>query len=279
MPIHDQSYRHYEGRREPSGTAWRVIAASGIRSIIGKRRFLGLLVLAWIPFAVRAVQIYLAANYPQATFLAATAGTFREFLEQQATFVFFITIWVGAGLIANDKRANALQIYLSKPLTRAEYIAGKFLILVTFLLLVTWVPAILLLILQLLFAGNFTFVRQNLFLFPAITLYSFFYVLVVSFTMLAVSSSSKSSRFVAIIYAGIVFLSDAIYGVLHLVTRSTSLSFLAFDFNLQQLSYVIFRLPPQYSTPWPISLLTALAIIAIAVLVLERQVRGVEVVT
>ena len=279
MPIHDQSYRHYEGRREPSGTAWRVIAASGIRSIIGKRRFLGLLVLAWIPFAVRAVQIYLAANYPQATFLAATAGTFREFLEQQATFVFFITIWVGAGLIANDKRANALQIYLSKPLTRGEYIAGKFLILVTFLLLVTWVPAILLLILQLLFAGNFTFVRQNLFLFPAITLYSFFYVLVVSFTMLAVSSSSKSSRFVAIIYAGIVFLSDAIYGVLHLVTRSTALSFLAFDFNLQQLSYVIFRLPPQYSTPWPISLLTALAIIAIAVLVLERQVRGVEVVT
>ena len=279
MPIHDQSYRHYEGRREPSGTAWRVIAASGIRSIIGKRRFLGLLVLAWIPFAVRAVQICLAANYPQATFLAATAGTFREFLEQQATFVFFITIWVGAGLIANDKRANALQIYLSKPLTRAEYIAGKFLILVTFLLLVTWVPAILLLILQLLFAGNFTFVRQNLFLFPAITLYSFFYVLVVSFTMLAVSSSSKSSRFVAIIYAGIVFLSDAIYGVLHLVTRSTALSFLAFDFNLQQLSYVIFRLPPQYSTPWPISLLTALAIIAIAVLVLERQVRGVEVVT
>src|SRR5512143_3818443 len=111
MPIHDQSYRHYEGAREPSGTAWRVIAASGIRSIIRKRQFLGLLVLAWIPFAVRAVQIYLAANYPQATFLAASAGTFRQFLEQQATFVFFITIWVGAGLIANDKRANALQIY------------------------------------------------------------------------------------------------------------------------------------------------------------------------
>jgi ABC-2 type transport system permease protein len=279
VPIHDQSYRHYEGTREPTGTAWRVIAASGIRSIIRKRRFLGLLVLAWIPFAVRAVQIYLAANYPQATFLAATSGTFREFLEQQALFVFFITIWVGAGLIANDKRANALQIYLSKPLTRAEYVAGKFLILVTFLLMVTWVPGMLLLILQLLFAGNFTFVRQNLFLFPAITLYSFSYVLVVAFTMLAVSASSRSSRFVAIIYAGIVFLSDAIYGVLHLVTRSTSLSFISFDYNLQQLSYIIFRLKPLYSTPWPISLLTALAIIAIALFVLERQVRGVEVVT
>ena len=279
MPIHDQSYRRYEGRRERGGTAWQVIARTGITSIIRKRLFLGLLILAWSPFAVRAVQIYLAANLPQASFLAATAGTFREFLVQQELFVFFITIWVGAGLIANDKRANALQIYLSKPLTRVEYIAGKFIILVTFLLMVTWVPAILLLILQMLFAGNFTFIRQNLFLFPAITLYSFLVVIVVSFTMLALSSVSKSSRFVAISYAGVVFFSDAVYGVLYLVTRSTSLSFLSFTYNLRQLGYVIFRVRPEYATPWSISALTALVIIGLTILVLERQVRGVEVVT
>ena len=97
---------------------------------------------------VRAVQIYAAANLPQAAFLAPTAETFRQFLEQQEIFVFFITVYVGAGLIANDRRANALQIYLSKPLTRAEYIFGKLAILMAFLLLVTWVPAMLLLIVQ-----------------------------------------------------------------------------------------------------------------------------------
>ena len=58
-------------------------------------------------------------NYPQAAHvLAPTREMFREFLEQQGFFVFFITIYVGAGLIANDRRANALQIYLSKPLLR-----------------------------------------------------------------------------------------------------------------------------------------------------------------
>jgi ABC-2 type transport system permease protein len=186
---------------------------------------------------------------------------------------------VGAGLVANDKRANALQIYLSKPLTRVEYIAGKVLILVTFLLMVTWVPGILLLVLQMLFAGNFTFIRQNLFLFPAITLYSFLYVIVVSFTMLALSSVSKSSRFVAIIYAGVVFFSDGVYTVLYLVTHSTSLSFISYTYNLRQLSYAIFRLPPAYSTPLGISLLTMLAVVGLTLLVLERQVRGVEVVT
>ena len=78
--------------------------------------------------------------------LAPTAETFREFLEQQDFFVFIVTIYVGAGLIANDRRANALQIYLSKPLMRTEYIAGKAAVLFAFLLLVTWVPAILLLL-------------------------------------------------------------------------------------------------------------------------------------
>ena len=83
------------------------------------------------------------------------AQTFREFLERQDIFVFFITIYVGPGLIANDRRANALQIYLSKPLTRLEYIAGKAAILLAFLLGVTWLPAVLLLAVQTMFAGNF----------------------------------------------------------------------------------------------------------------------------
>ena len=56
---------------------------------------------------------------------APSADTFRQFLDQQQIFVFFVTVYVGAGLIANDRRANALQIYLSKPLTRAEYVFGK----------------------------------------------------------------------------------------------------------------------------------------------------------
>ena len=106
------------------------------------RAFIGLLLVSWLPFLVRAVQIYAAANLPQAAFLAPTPEMFRQFLEQQEIFVFFVTVYAGAGLIASDRRANALQIYLSKPLTRFEYIAGKLAVLAVFLLLVTWVPAV-----------------------------------------------------------------------------------------------------------------------------------------
>ena len=281
MPIHDQGYRRYGGHKARTGTGWTVIARAGMRTMIAKRAFLGLLLVSWFPFFVRAVQFYASANLtniPQASMLAPSADTFRQFLEQQQTFVFFVTVYVGAGLIANDRRANALQIYLSKPLTRAEYVLGKLAILMTFLLLVTWLPAIVLLIVQIAFAGNFTFFMNNVFLFPAITLFAFIEVVLASATMLALSSLSKSSRYVAILYAAVIFFTQAVYGVLYAVTRSTAFSWLSFSANLAQIGDLIFRQPLKYDTPWPVSLLVIVALVVLSGVVLERRLRGVEVV-
>jgi ABC-type transport system involved in multi-copper enzyme maturation permease subunit len=279
MPIHDQSYRRYRGGKTTPGRAWTVIAWAGIKTMIRKRAFLGLMLFAWMPFIVRAVQIYIASNFPQAAVLAPTAETFRQFLEQQDFFVFVVTIYVGAGLIANDRRANALQIYLSKPLMRAEYIAGKAGVLFFFLMLVTFVPAILLLFIQVMFAGTFTFVKNNLFLFPAITVASLLQVLVATFTMLALSSLSKSSRYVGILYAGIIFFTLAIYGVMVAITGSTKLSYLSVTASLAQVMDVVFRIKPRYATPWPVSLTVIIGLVVLSISVLERRVRGVEVVT
>jgi ABC-type transport system involved in multi-copper enzyme maturation permease subunit len=211
--------------------------------------------------------------------LAATAETFREYLEQQNPFVFFMTIYIGAGLIANDRRANALQIYLSKPLLRTEYIAGKAAVLFFFLMLITWVPGIFLLLVQVMFAGNFQFLSKNLFLFPAITVAALLQVLLATFTMLALSSLSKSSRYVAILYAGVIFFTGAIYGVLYMITGSSSMSWIAPTESLAQVVDVIFRLTPRYMTPWQVSLIVIVGLIAVSISILERRVRGVEVVT
>src|SRR5947208_2378773 len=251
MPIHDQGYRRYGGDKTRGGTGWIVITRAGIRTFFAKRAFLGLLLVSWFPFFVRAVQIYAATNLPQAAFLAPTPETFRQFLDQQQIFVFFVTVYVGSGLIANDRRANALQIYLSKPLTRAEYVFGKLAILMTFLALVTWLPAIVLLVVQVAFTGSFAFLRANIFLVPAITIYSFLEITMVATTMLALSSLSNSSRYVAILYTVVLFFTQAIYGVLTAVTRSTSFSWVSYFGNLSQIAAVIFRQPLKYATPWP----------------------------
>jgi ABC-2 type transport system permease protein len=224
------------------------------------------------------VQLYLSTNFSQVAFLAPTAQTFREFLEQQEIFVFFITIYVGAGLIANDRRANALQIYLSKPLTRSEYVAGKATTLAVFLLAATWLPAMLLLFMQIMFAGSFAFVHKNAFLFPAITVYAFLQVILATFAMLALSSLSKSARFVGIMYAGVIFFTDAIFGMLKYVVQAGGASIVSPTQSLAQLGDVIFRVPPRHDTPVVFSLAVVIIMLAGSVLILERRIRGVEVV-
>ena len=278
MPIHDQGYRRYAGSRAEVGRSWQVITRAGIRTVLARRKFMGLMLIAWAPFVVRAVQVYIAANFSQASFLAPKAETFREFLGQQGIFVFFVTIYVGAGLIANDRRANALQVYLSKPLTRAEYVAGKLAILFIFLVSVTWLPAIMLLIIQIMFAGSFTFLRDNIFLLPAITLFSLLQVLVASTTMLALSSMSKSARFVGVMYAGLIFFTSAFFNALRGITGRSSFAWISPTETLEQIGNIIFRLDPPFSLP-PFAAVLALAVlIGGSLWILERRVRGVEVV-
>jgi ABC-2 type transport system permease protein len=278
VPIHDQGYRRYAGDRAAVGKSWQVITRAGIRTVLAKRSFIALMLMAWAPFVVRAVQVYVAATFQQASFLAPKAETFREYLGQQGVFVFFVTIYIGAGLIANERRANALQVYLSKPLTRAEYVAGKFAILFLFLVGVTWLPAILLLVIQILFAGSLTFLRENFFLLPAITLYSLLQVLVSAMTMLALSSMSKSSRFVGIMYAGLIFFTAALFQALRGITTRSSWAWLSPTDTLEQIGAYIFRADPPYDLPFVAAMVTLVVLIAGSAWILERRVRGVEVV-
>jgi len=279
VPIHDQSYRRYGGERRPIQSAWMVIARAGLMTFLSRRAFLGLLIVAWIPFVVRASQLFLASNFSQAaTFLAPSAQTFRDFLGQQSIFVFLITVYVGAGLIANDRRANALQLYLSKPVTRAEYILGKMTVLATFLLGITWLPAILLLIFQIAFSGSFSFLKSNASLVASVTLYCLLMVMVITFAMTALSSLSRSSRFVGILFAGALIFSDAMFNALRFITGSTAISWVSIQASLDQVGDVIFRQVPRHQTPVSVSFLVLLAVIVISASVLERRVRGVEVV-
>jgi len=96
--------------------------------------------------------------------------------------------------------------------------------------------------------------------------------------MLALSSLSTNSRFVGILYTGLIFFSNSLAGVLRFVTGGTTLSWISFGNNLTQVGDVVFRTPLHYQTPWLVSALLVIVVIAGSALILERRVRGVEVV-
>jgi len=278
VPIHDQGYRHYEGRRAPHGGAWWIIARSHMATLLQYRWFQILLLVSFAPFVVRAVQIYFASTNAQvAEFLATTPDTFRDFLSQQRLSVFLVVI-MQSGLIADDRRTNALQLYLSKPLTRVEYVLGKLVPPLAFVLAVTWLPAVLLLILQIVFSGSLTFLRANLFLLPAITLFSLAQALLSACAILALSSLSKSRRFVAVMYAGIIFFTAAMYQVLRGITSSRRWAVISPGEMLDVIANAIFRGRGEPAVPVYVAVIVLLAIVGVAMVILERRIRGVEVV-
>ena len=285
MPIHRERYRRREdgpGLVDWRGRAWVVIALNGLRTLVRRRTFLFLMILAWIPAIVRAVQIYAAANVPsvaQTGFFAITAQTFRDFLNQQEPFVFFITVYAGSGLIADDLRARALQLYLSRPVTRTQYIAGKAAILMAALASVTLLPAMLLLILVPIFAGNMRFLTENFYLIPAVTAYALIHITLSAFMILALSSLSRSRWFVAVMYAGLAFFTQALFGVIGAAVDGSMFSWVSIFSNLNQVGDVLFRMTPRYDTPPIVSAAVIAAIIGASAYVLSRRIRAVEVVT
>ena len=205
---------------------------------------------------------YLSANFPTMNVLAPSVETFRQFFDMQEIFVLFVTVYVGSGRsIANDRRSNALQIYLSKPMSRAEYVAGKLGILGFFLLMVTLVPALALLLIEVMFTASLAFLLDNLFLLPAITLYALMEVSLASFTMLALSSLSTSARYTAMLYAGVLFFTATVFAILRGATASSMLAWLSLRANVEQIGDVIFRLPPRFESPWALSVLVVALLI------------------
>ena len=281
MPIHRERYRRREGGVDLRGGAWAVIAANGLRALVRKRAFLFLMILAWIPVIVRGVQIWAAANVPgmsEIGMLAVRPAMFRDFLDQQAPLVFFITVYAGSGLIADDIRANALQLYLSRPVTRTQYIAGKAAILVVALAAVTLVPAMLLLLLVPAFAGRMTFLVENVSLIPSIAAYSVVQITLCAFLILALSSLSKSRWFVAILYAGLAFFTHAVFGVLRAAVEGSAFSWVSIFENVRQVGDVLFRMPPRHDTPPLVSALVIVFVVSVSALVLRRRIRAIEVV-
>jgi ABC-2 type transport system permease protein len=277
MPIHDQGYRRYAGRRTPPGHAWWVIARAQLLGALKSRPFIILLLFSWVPFVVRGVQIYLASSFQQVSMLAATAQTFREFLTQQGLFVFLLTMRLG-GAIADDRRANALQLYLSKPLTRVEYVLGRLVPALVYLLGVTFLPAMLLLLLQVAFSGSTAFVRQNLFLLPAITLVSLTQAILSACAILALSSLTKSRRFVAVMYAGAIFFTAAMSQALRVITGSRAWAVISPGQMMDVVADAVFRVRSTPPVPVAVAVLVIVLLIAASLWILERRIRAVEIV-
>jgi len=110
------------------------------------------------------------------------------------------------------------------------------------------------------------------------TLVSLVQALLSAFAMLALSSLTKSRRFVSIMYAGTIFFTAAMYQALRNITGSRAWAAISPGDMLDVIADAVFRIRAQPPVPVFVAVIVIAAVIAVSIWVLERRIRAVEIV-
>ena len=281
MPIYDQGYRRYEARAPLRKARFWPITREALRLVLSKRAFLGLIVAAFIPFVVRVVQIYVVTRFPEAGRILPVDGRlFGDFLNQQIGFTILLSIFGASGLVANDLRTGAILAYLSRPLTRRDYVLGKLLVPMCLTLAVTLVPGLLLYVSGLSLAPELYLKWELAWIAPAIVVHAFAISLVVSLLTLAISALSRSARAAGLGLFGFIVGSEMVRLVLQEGFRQKTAMLLSVQADLRALGAALFGLTDrQVVVAWGWAALVLVALSLACLAILRARVRAVEIVT
>jgi len=279
MPIHDQSYRHWEGKLKSHSFRWWTVAFEGLKVVLRRKLFVILILIpAIIQFFVFGGLIYGVNTYGVfANFNLINPEFFFRFCFQQTFFILMICVFAGSGLIANDLKSNALQLYLSKPLTRFDYIAGKSATILIMLECITFIPGILLFLEHSVLSQELTFIREQYWLLGSIFLFSLILNVPITFLTLALSSITKNNRYSAIVLMAIIIGTPILGTLLKVVFRADWANYIQYWYNINALGKNIFGLQSD-STAWHWSAPIMIIITAVSIWIMYRKIKGVEIV-
>lgn len=201
MAVHKRTYRAYAGSLTPAWSRFLVITRFTFADLWQMRGFIAGLVACLAPVVGFAAYIYIMNSATARALLSipVDAGSellsignefFLRLMMTQAWLAFMLTAWVGPSLVTPDLTHNALPLYLSRPLSRAEYVLGKAGVLVGLVTVLLLLPGLLLLALQSQMAG-WDYFRANYWMAGSIIVGSVLWMAVLALLALAISATLK----------------------------------------------------------------------------------------
>jgi ABC-2 type transport system permease protein len=257
MPIFDQGYQHWHGKLSGHATRWLTVARNGARAQL-KNRWTRIVVLSsLIPAVALAVALIFWGLFEQKSdLIAPLMGLFQDLPDaiKSGPRQYRTTIWtiayqyffsfeifiamvlvliVGPGLVSQDLRFNALPLYFSRPLRRFDYFLGKLGVIGLFLAGVAIVPSLVAYVLGLGFSLDFSVVKDTTRVLLAAVAFGLVVVVSAGTLMLAISSLSRNSRYVGLVWVAVWFVGVGVEGFVteelkkdwgHLFSYTTNLS-------------------------------------------------------
>ena len=287
MAVFERRYRPYEGPRTPSASRFLVVTRYALAEVFRSRLLVVFFTLCFLFPLVALALVYLRHNADLVDLLASMGADadwvpidgrfFDAFLRVQGLFAFFLVLFVGPRLISRDLANNGLALYLARPFSRAEYVAGKAAILLGLTSLVTWLPGGLLIVLQVSLEGR-GWLAEHASVPLGILLGGGLWIVVLTFLALAISAGVRW-RPVAGFYLLMLYFAGDFFAFLVEQLFGTDWGQLV---NIRRLIRIVWahllevRVPegPPVAVAW----LALLGIVALSLLLLGRKIRAYEVV-
>jgi ABC-2 type transport system permease protein len=243
MPIFDQGYQHWSGTLAGHAWRWLAITRHGLKVALAGRAMRLVLFVALLPAALLAFVLamwgllelksdLIRAIMPMLGFLdpeiLAGPRAFRVviwticysyFLRTETTIAMVLILFAGPNLISQDLRYNALPLYFSRPLRRIDYFAGKLGVIVALLGSVIVLPSIAAYLLGMLFSLDIAILRDTYRILLSSVAYGLIISLSAGLLILALSSLSRNSRYVAMLWIGLWFVTGSVSTVLQGVNQ------------------------------------------------------------
>ena len=189
---------------------------------------------------------------------------------------FILTAFVGPGLVSPDLANNALPLYFCRPFSRTEYVTGKLLVIAWLLAQITWIPGLILFLIQWSLAGGEWF-KDHSWLAWSIFLTNFVWTILISLLALALSAWVRWKVVAGALLLVIFFLGAGLAQAINAVMRTESGFWIDLGTNFGVLCVHMYRIPGSVGISVEEALGSLTLMSALSVYLLWRKVRAYEV--
>jgi ABC-2 type transport system permease protein len=289
MAVYKRTYKGYEGRLTPEWSRFLIIPRYAWESLF-KQRFLLIFFVACFFYPIGcAIFLYLNANLAMIASLIPGANTasikglevggrfFFLFTSIQGAMAFILTAFIGPGLISPDLANNALPLYFCRPFSRTEYVAGKLGVVAILLSFITWIPGLLLFLMQWSLAGS-TWFDANNWLPASIFLSNVMWVLLISLLALALSAWVRWKVVAGALLLLIFFMGTGLGAAINAVMRTEKGAWIDIGSNNSRIWLELYRIRESTTISIEEAWVAQFATLAFCLWLLWKKVRAYEVI-
>ena len=202
---------------------------------------------------------------------------FFNFMSVQGVFAFLLTAFAGPGLISPDLANGALPLYFCRPFSRAEYVLGKSSVLAILLSQITWIPGLILFVMQASLAGA-SWTWTHLWIAGSLVLSSLIWIAILSLLAMALSAWVKWRIVAGALLLAVMFFGAGFAQAINAVLRTESGHFFNVAYLMTTVWNALFQVDAEHAIPVAQAWVALLVYCAICLGLLMRKVRAYEVV-